>query len=131
MIIKTNGYLEEYYEQIISGKIIAGLELKTELSKLIEDLDDERYIYDTSDADSRMDFMQNCVKLTKTPFYGKPMILMLWQKAFISAIYGFKMASDHTDRFRRILLLIARKNTKSETCCSSCKVSGVSASISS
>lgn len=116
MIIKTNGYLEEYYEQIISGKIIAGLELKTELSKLIEDLDDERYIYDTSDADSRMDFMQNCVKLTKSPFYGKPMILMLWQKAFISAIYGFKMASDHTDRFRRILLLIARKNTKSETC---------------
>ena len=116
MIIKTNGYLEEYYEQIISGKIIAGLELKTELSKLIEDLDDERYIYDTSDADSRMDFMQNCVKLTKSPFYGKPMILMLWQKAFISAIYGFKMASDHIDRFRRILLLIARKNTKSETC---------------
>lgn len=116
MIIKTNGYLEEYYEQVMSGEIIAGLELKTELSKLIEDLDDERYIYDTSDADSRMDFMQNCVKLTKSPFYGKPMILMLWQKAFISAIYGFKMASDHTDRFRRILLLIARKNTKSETC---------------
>jgi phage terminase large subunit-like protein len=116
MIIKTNGYLEEYYKQVMSGEIIAGLELKTELSKLIEDLDDERYIYDTSDADSRMDFMQNCVKLTKSPFYGKPMILMLWQKAFISAIYGFKMASDHTDRFRRILLLIARKNTKSETC---------------
>lgn len=116
MVIHTNGFLEEYYEQIMSGEIIAGMELKMELSKLINDLDDDRYIYDTTDADLRMDFMEHCVKLTKSPFYGQPMKLMLWQKAFISAIYGFKMAEDQTDRFRRILLLIARKNTKSETC---------------
>ena len=116
MIIHTNGYLEEYYQQIMSGSITAGHELKDELSKLMEEMDDDRFIYDTRDADLRMDFMEHCVKLTKSPFYGQPMILMLWQKAFISAMYGFKMAADHTDRFRRILLLIARKNTKSETC---------------
>lgn len=116
MIIKTNGYLEEYHHQIMTGQIIAGYELKDELTKLIEDMDSDNYIYDTSEADLRMDFMENCVKLTKSPFYGQPMKLMLWQKAFISAIYGFKMPEDHTDRFRRILLLIARKNTKSETC---------------
>ncbi|WP_407454800.1 terminase large subunit domain-containing protein, partial [Methanobrevibacter sp.] len=79
-------------------------------------MEDDRYIYDTRDADLRMDFMENCVRLTKSPFYGQPMKLMLWQKAFISAMYGFKMAADLTDRFRRVLLLIARKNTKSETC---------------
>ncbi len=116
MIVKSNGYLEEYYTQIMSGEIIAGYELKDELSKLMLELDDERYIYDTSEADLRIDFMENCVKLTKSPFYGQPMQLMLWQKAFISAMYGFKMAEDLTDRFRRVLLLIARKNTKSETC---------------
>ena len=116
MIIHTNGYLEEYYQQIMSGSITAGHELKDELSKLMEEMDDDRFIYDTRDADLRMDFMEHCVKLTKSPFYGQPMILMLWQKAFISAMYGFKMAADLTDRFRRILLLIARKNTKSETC---------------
>ena len=116
MIKHTNGYLEEYYAQIMDGSIVAGYELKDELSKLMEEMQDDRYIYDTSDADERIDFMENCIKLTKSPFYGKPMILMLWQKAFISASYGFKMAEDLTDRFRRILLLIARKNTKSETC---------------
>ena len=116
MIKKSNGFLEEYFKQIQSGQIIAGCELKMLLSKLMEDMDDDRYIYDTTDADDRMDFMENCVKLTKSPFYGQPMKLMLWQKAFISTIYGFKMAEDGTDRFRRILLLIARKNTKSETC---------------
>lgn len=116
MIIKTNGWLEEYYQKIMSGEIIAGYELKDELTKLMDDMNDDRYIYDTSDADMRIDFMQHCIRLTKSPFYGQPMILMLWQKAFISVAYGFKMASDQTDRFRRILLLIARKNTKSETC---------------
>ena len=122
MIVKSNGFLEEYYQQIMEGKIIAGNELKLQLQKLMEDMEDDRYIYDTTDADDRMDFMENCVKLTKSPFYGKPMKLMLWQKAFISTMYGFKMAGEKTndgesiDRFRRILLLIARKNTKSETC---------------
>ena len=116
MIQYSNGFLEEYHQQIMDGKIIAGHELKMELSKLMEELDSDRYVYDTTDADLRMDFMENCVRLTKSPFYGKPMKLMLWQKAFISAMYGFKMADDLTDRFRRILLLIARKNTKSETC---------------
>ena len=116
MIKYTNGYLEEYYQKIMTGEIIAGQELKMELDKLISDMDDDRYIYDCRSADERMDFMEHCIRLTKSPFYGQPMILMLWQKAFISAIYGFKMAEDKTDRFRRILLLIARKNTKSETC---------------
>jgi len=116
MISYSNGYLEEYYEQIMSGEIIAGYELKDELTKLMEEMHSDRYVYDTRAADLRMEFMENCVRLTKSPYYGLPMKLMLWQKAFISAMYGFKMAADLTDRFRRVLLLIARKNTKSETC---------------
>ena len=116
MIAYTNGYLEEYYKQIMDGDIVAGHELKMELTKLMAELDGDRYVYDTRSADLRMDFMEHCVRLTKSPFYGQPMKLMLWQKAFISAMYGFKMAEDLTDRFRRVLLLIARKNTKSETC---------------
>jgi phage terminase large subunit-like protein len=116
MIKHSNGYLEEYRLKIEYGDILAGVELWTELSKLIEEMQDDRYIYDTMDADLRMDFMEHCIRLTKSPFYGQPMKLMLWQKAFISTVYGFKMTNDLTDRFRRILLLIARKNTKSETC---------------
>ena len=109
-------YLWQYYQAIQSGEIIAGQELITELEKLIADFDNPAYYYDTSDAYFRMDFMEHCIKLTKSPYYGKPMKLMLWQKAFIETIYSWKMAVDGTDRFRRILLLIARKNTKSETC---------------
>lgn len=113
---KADLYLVQYREAIRRGEIIAGQELITELDRLIADLDNPRYIYDTRDAWERMDFMQGCIKLTKSPFYGKPMTLMLWQKAFIEVVYSFKMADSGFDRFKRIVLLIARKNTKSETC---------------
>lgn len=109
-------WLWQYREAIRSGEIIAGQELVAELDRLISDFDDPRYYYDTRKADFKIDFMQSCIKLTKSPYYGKPMILMLWQKAFIEVIYSFRMAGDDTERFRRVLLLIARKNTKSETC---------------
>lgn len=115
MIRKTNGFLEEYYQKAMSGEIIVGMELKMELQRLIEDMNGNEYVYDTTNADQRIDFIENCVKLTKSPFYGKPMKLMLFQKAFISAVYSFKMP-DGNDRFKKILFLIARKNGKSELC---------------
>lgn len=34
----------------------------------------------------------------------------------METVYSFKMAENSLDRFKKILLLIARKNTKSETC---------------
>ena len=119
-------HLLQYREAIRRGEIVAGVELITELDNLIADMDDPRYIYDTRDAETRIDFMENCIRLTKSPFYGKPMKLMLWQKAFIETAYSFKYADrtfidaygneKHVDRFQKIVLLIGRKNTKSETC---------------
>ena len=111
-----NSYLLEYHARIETGEIIVGRELWQELNNLKEDILTDAYIYDTKDALLRMDFMENCVRLTKSPFYNKPMVLMLWQKAFIEAVYSFKMSDTTLRRFKKVILLIARKNTKSETC---------------
>ena len=111
-----NSFLLEYHAKIETGDIIAGRELWQELNNLVADFRNDEYFYNTDDARLRMDFMENCIKLTKSPFYGKPMKLMLWQKALIETMYSFKMADSGFDRFKKILLLIARKNTKSETC---------------
>lgn len=115
MIRHTNGHLEKYYNDCVSGINVVGAELMIELEHLISDMDDDRYIYDTTAADIRIDFIENVIHLTKSPFYGQPMKLLSFQKAFISALYGFKMA-DGVDRFQRALFLIARKNGKSELC---------------
>lgn len=116
-----NSYLLEYRGRAETGEIIIGQELWMMLDRLAEDLQNDRYIYNRDDALLRMDFMENCVRLTKSPYYNKPMRLMLWQKALIEAFYSFKMAEQSKDkgfwidRFKKLLLLIARKNTKSET----------------
>lgn len=109
-------YLIQYRIAIKKGEIIAGQELVMELDRLINDLGNPRYYYDTTEAYKRIHFMEGCIRLTKSPFYGKPMILMLWQKALIEVAYSFKMSDTDFDRFKKIILLIARKNTKSETC---------------
>ena len=112
----NNTYLQDYYSKIKKGEIIAGRELITALEKLIADIDNPKYLYDTRDADRRISFIENFIKLTKSPFYGKPMLLLDWQKAFITALYSFKVRETGFDRFKKAILLIARKNTKSETC---------------
>lgn len=118
-----NSFLMRYKAEIDTGHILVGQELYQELKNLEEDIrHNDEYYYDVSDAAIRMDFMENCIRLTKSPYYGQPMVLMLWQKAFIEALYSFKMARNLKDdkkvidRFKKALLLIARKNTKSETC---------------
>ena len=118
-----NSFLLLYKAEIDAGKILVGQELYRELENLVDDLfHNDEYYYNTDAARLRMDFMQGCIRLTKSPYYGKPMVLMLWQKAFIETLYSFKLARELKDngkildRFKKALLLIARKNTKSETC---------------
>lgn len=110
-----NSFLLEYRAKAETGEIIIGQELWMELDNLAEDFHNDRYVYNTDDAMLRMDFMENCIRLTKSPFYNKPMVLMLWQKAWIETFYSFKMVETGFDRFKKTILLIARKNTKSET----------------
>ena len=111
-------YLYKYREEIRKGNIHAGYDMIQELDNLIEDFLSGEYVFDVRDAYMRIDFIESCIKLTKSPFYGKPMQLILWQKALIEVAYSFKMMSIDTkelvDRFQEILLIIARKCGKTE-----------------
>lgn len=111
-------YLWEYYQAGQSGDIYMCEDLITELENLIEDFDSDEFIYDTAEAELRIDFIENCVRLTKAPYYGLPMKLLLWEKAFIEVVYSFKLKSidsdEWVDRFQEVLLLITRKNGKTE-----------------
>lgn len=106
-------YLEQYYQAIESGDIIAGKELQDVLAQLIADLQNPKYRYDTKKAHKRIEFIERFCKHTKSPFNGKPFLLELWQKAFIEVVYSFIRTSTGKRRFKRIILLISRKNGKS------------------
>lgn len=106
-------YLEEYYDLIQRGEVVAGYWIKAELKNLIEDLKDPRYIYDTTQAHKRIEFQEHFCLQSKQPYYGKPLKLVPWQKAFWEVLYSFKMADTGLLRFTEALLEIARKNGKS------------------
>lgn len=106
-------YLEEYGRMIRDREIVAGYWMKQEIRRLIADLDDPRYIYDTAEAEKRIRFMETLCLQSKQPYYMQPMKLMPWQKAWWEAVYSFKMADTGMRRFTEGLLEIARKNGKS------------------
>lgn len=123
---RNNTYLEEYREAIRSGKIRAGHELIDLLDMLLEEKDSGEYTYNTEQADIRIEFIETCCFLTKAEYYGQPFKLELWEKAYITATYSFYtdmvVTVDDDDnpvyglvrRFTESLLLIARKNGKTE-----------------
>lgn len=106
-------YLEQYYADIKSGKEIVGYWMKKQIKNLIADLDDPAYIYDTTEAHKRIDFMEHLCLQGKQPYYMQPVKLLLWQKAWWESIYSFKMADTGRRRFIEGLLEVARKNGKS------------------
>ena len=106
-------WLLEYYNQIKAGQIIAGHELIQGLENLLEDLKNPSYIYDTKEAEFRVKFIEKFCRHTKSPFFGKPFILELWEKAFTEAFYSFRWKDTGLRRFKKSILLIARKNGKS------------------
>jgi len=114
--IHGKSHLLNYYSKIRAGEIVAGRELIQQLESLIADLDSPEVVYDTRDAEYRITFIEHFCKHTKSPFYGKPFKLELWEKALIEAFYSFKWKDTGLRRFKKLILLIARKNGKSTIC---------------
>lgn len=106
-------YLEEY-DYLIKGRhVVTGYWIQKEVDNLVRDLQDGRFIYDTTEAHKRIRFMQTMCLQSKKPFYMTPVKLMPWQLAFIEALYSFKMSDTQLRRFVEALLEIGRKNGKS------------------
>lgn len=110
-------FLQEYTEKVFSGEIVAGTELKRMLKMLQADRESGKYIFDTKYSELRIEFIETFCRQGKAPFYNKTPKLMLWQKAFLTALYSFyrkdKNGNKGLLRFQKALLLIARKNGKS------------------
>lgn len=110
-------YLEEYTKKVLSGEIITGIEIKKVLRRLRQDRESGKYIFDNRRVNMRIDFIERFCKQGKKPFYNIPPKLLLWQKAFYTALYSFYRKDENGNkgvlRFQKAILLIARKNGKS------------------
>lgn len=106
-------YLTDYWQMIKRREVIVGYWLRQAVQNLITDLEDDRFVYDTTNAEKRIRFMQTLCLQSKAPYYMKPLSLMPWQMAWWEAVYSFRMTDTGKRRFTEGLLEISRKNGKS------------------
>lgn len=108
-------YIKQYNDKIESSEILACQKIKKVYKHLVFTMSDKNSIweYDDEKAMHAINFIERYCKHSKGAYGGKPLILELWQKAMIAALFGFVHVIDRTRRFRELVFIVGRKNGKS------------------
>ena len=107
------GYISEYFDGIKLGKYVVGRWIRLVYQYVTDGLKAGRFFYDGDKADAAIEWIENHCFHTEGPLAPKPIKLELWQKAFLSCIYGLVDAEGRR-QFREILLVVGRKNGKTK-----------------
>ena len=108
----------EYYERIKSGDEVVSRKIARVYRKLAEDLsgsagaDGTVYHYSHSRANHILEFAENYCRHSKGKLGGQLVVLELWEKAMLAAMFGF-IDNEGRRRYREIILIVAKKNGKS------------------
>ena len=105
-------WIYAYYQGIKDGTYCVGRWIRLIYEYLIEGLEKESFFYEAKRANDAIEWIEKHCFHTEGPLAPQPLKLEVWQKAMLSAIYGI-VNKDGNQRFREILLVVARKNGKS------------------
>lgn len=108
-------FIEEYLKEIQAGKRIVCKRTRRQYEKLVDDIKHPKggYIFDQARAERPIAFIERFCKHSKGEWAGRPLRLELFQKAFISALFGFVDSKTGYRKYRETLFYVARKNGKS------------------
>lgn len=107
-------YIREYWNKIQSKEIIVCKKIYQQYEILINILDDKnsKWYFNEEQAERPIEFIERFCKHSKGKWAGKPVILELWQKAIVQAIYGFLDRETNLRKHQEVLIVVARKNGK-------------------
>lgn len=105
-------YILTYYQMIKDGRVTVGKWVRLVYEYVIDGLSEKKFTYDAKKAQAAIDWIEAHCFHTEGKLAPNPLILELWQKAFLSCIFGL-VDDDGNPHFREIVLIIARKNGKS------------------
>lgn len=108
-------YIKEYWQAIQDGREIVSKRVQTIYGQLVGMIDYPRggYIFDAARASKPIEFIERFCAHSKGEWAGKPVLLEPFQKAFISALYGFIHQDTGLRKYKETLFMVARKNGKS------------------
>ena len=109
---ESNNWIYAYYQKVTDGSIVAGQYIKLILAYLVKGLEKKWFFYDQSKANQAIEWIETHTFHTEGDKATQPFVLELWEKAFVSAMFGIVDETGHR-QFREVLLIVARKNGKS------------------
>jgi phage terminase large subunit-like protein len=104
-----------YWGEIEAGRCVVSKRVKKQYARLAACVlhPEGNYIYDAQRARKPIAFIETFCKHSKGEWAGKPVVLELHQKAFISALFGFIHRETGARQYREAIFYVARKNGKS------------------
>lgn len=103
----------QYAYDIINNKITSGKYIKLACKRFIDWFNRDDIEFDYKDVDDKIRFVSK-FKLTEAPFTGQPFTLLPFQQWIFASIFGFKYSGTDTRVIRNVLLLMARKQGKTQ-----------------
>lgn len=103
----------EYWEKIESGEEIVSNKIYRTYKKVVNDIKNPgEYFYSPKRGNHILEFAENYCRHSKGKFGGKPVRLELWEKAHLTAIFGF-VDIEGNRKYRESILIVGKKNGKS------------------
>lgn len=122
-------YIEEYYQFLLKNPNKACHKVLITYKKLTQDIYNPKqvsffneiteeqeihtYIFNESKGNRPINFIEKFCKHSKGKWAGKPVMLELWQKALIQALFGFVDKETGLRKYKKGILDVGRKNGKS------------------
>lgn len=108
-----DNYIWTYYQGIKNGTYVVGRWIELVYEYIVHGLDEKRFFFDQKKATDAIEWIEAHCFHTEGPLAPNNIQLEVWQKAFISCIYGVVDAEGRR-QFREILLVVGRKNGKTK-----------------
>jgi len=103
----------EYWHEIESGREVVGDKIQRTYKKLVHDIENpDEYFYSPQRANHILEFAENYCRHSKGKFGGQPVVLELWEKAHLAAVFGF-IDIEGNRKYRKSKLIVGKKNGKS------------------
>ena len=103
-----DNYIFAYYQKIKDGSIVVGKWVTLLYENIVTGIENGTYIFNQQKANRAIKFIETFCRHNKGKLAPRPLKLSLWEKAFISCIYGIVDESDKRV-FREIALFVGRK----------------------
>ena len=107
------GWISDYFNGINIGKYTVGRWIRLVYQYVTDGLREGQFFYDHAKATEAVEWIEKHCFHTEGEKAPNNIELELWQKSFLSCLYGI-VDADGRRQFREILLVVGRKNGKTK-----------------